>query len=139
MFVREDGELIHPEHVSNRFAAVVKAAGLPRIRFHDLRHTSATLGLAAGESMKEISDRLGHSTIGITADTYVHVLPAVAQESAERRAALVPRALCPPRAHGASEGTSAKRSDGQTRWSDEWGGWGSNPRPTDYESAALTG
>jgi len=139
VFVREDGELIHPEHVSNRFAAVVKAAGLPRIRFHDLRHTSATLGLAAGESMKEISDRLGHSTIGITADTYTHVLPAVAQESAERRAALVPRALCPPRAHGASEDLSTAADGDRTRRSNGWGGWGSNPRPTDYESAALTG
>ncbi len=139
VFVREDGELLHPEHVSNRFAALTRAAGLPRVRFHDLRHTSATLGLASGESLKEISDRLGHSTIGITADTYVHVLPATAQESAERRAALVPRALCPPRAHKASEDLSTAADGDRTRRSNGWGGWGSNPRPTDYESAALTG
>ncbi len=139
VFAREDGELLHPEHVSNRFAALTRAAGLPRVRFHDLRHTSATLGLASGESLKEISDRLGHSTIGITADIYAHVLPATARESAERRAASVPRALCPPRAHEASEDLATGAAGDRTRRSNEWGGWGSNPRPTDYESAALTG
>lgn len=91
VFTREDGSPLDPSYVTRHFARLVARAGLPPIRLHDLRHTSASVGLAAGESMKEISDRLGHSSITITADTYTHVSPAVAQESARRRAALVPR------------------------------------------------
>ena len=78
-----------PGFVSRHFDRLVAAAGVPRIRLHDLRHTSASLGLAAGESLVEVSRRLGHSTIGITADVYTHVDPEVARESSERRADLI--------------------------------------------------
>ena len=54
------------------------------MRLHDLRHTSASLGLASGETLLEVSRRLGHSSIAITADIYSHVSPEVARESAER-------------------------------------------------------
>lgn len=78
----------------------MKDANLPVIRLHDLRHTSASLGLASGETLKEVSARLGHSTITITAATYTHVLPATAHESAERRSKFIPRTCraisCPP-------------------------------------------
>ncbi|MGH8939797.1 MAG: hypothetical protein ACRDV2_10685, partial [Actinomycetes bacterium] len=50
-------------------------------------HTSASLALAAGVAMKVVSERLGHSTIGITADLYTHVMPAVARDAAEAIAA----------------------------------------------------
>lgn len=63
--------------------------GLPRIRLHDLRHTSASIGLAAGESLIEVSRRLGHSSITVTADIYSHIAPHVAMESAKRVADLV--------------------------------------------------
>ena len=65
------GQPLHPAWVSRRFTELVERLGLPQIRFHDLRHTSATLGLAAGESLKEVSARLGHSSIVVTADTYL--------------------------------------------------------------------
>jgi len=89
VFTREDGRPLDPAFVTRRFATLARAAGVPVIRLHALRHTSASVGLLAGESMKEISERLGHSSITITADTYTHVSPALAQESAERRAALL--------------------------------------------------
>jgi len=53
----------------------MRRAGLPRIRFNDLRHTSASLLLMAGENIKVVSERLGHEDIEITLKTYSHVLP----------------------------------------------------------------
>jgi integrase len=91
VFTRADGSRLDPSYVTRHFGRLVRAADLPVIRLHDLRHTSASIGLAAGESLKEISDRLGHSSITITANTYAHVSPALARESAGRRAALIPR------------------------------------------------
>jgi integrase len=89
VFARENGALLSPELVSRRFRLLSRAAGLPVIRFHDLRHTSASLALAAGVAMKVVSDRLGHSTTAITADLYTHVVPVVAQDAADAIAALV--------------------------------------------------
>ena len=71
VFTGTDGQPLHPAWVSRRFAEIVDRLGLPTIRFHDLRHTSASLGLAAGESLKAVSARLGHSSIVVTADTYL--------------------------------------------------------------------
>ncbi|HHX45975.1 MAG TPA: site-specific integrase [Brevibacterium sp.] len=83
-----EGQPLHPGFVSRHFLKLSRQAGLPRIRLHDLRHTSASLGLAAGESLVEVSRRLGHSSIGITADVYTHVDTDLARNSAQRRAAL---------------------------------------------------
>ena len=71
------------------FQRLAHDAGLPRIRFHGLRHTSASLALAAGIPLKVVSDRLGHSPLGITADLYTHVLPAVASQAADAIGALL--------------------------------------------------
>lgn len=95
VFTREDGAALHPETLTRSFTRLAKAAGLPTIRLHDLRHTSASLALAAGVAMKVVSERLGHSSTTITADTYTHVLPAVAQDAATRIADIVPRAPQP--------------------------------------------
>ena len=62
-------------NVQRSFEALVKHAGIRRIRVHDLRHTHATLLLLAGVPAKVVSERLGHASIGITLDTYSHVLP----------------------------------------------------------------
>lgn len=62
---------------------MLKKAGLPHIRFHDLRHTHATLLLKAGIHSKIVSERLGHANIGITLDTYSHVLPGLQERAAE--------------------------------------------------------
>lgn len=76
------GTPINPNNVSRSFDALVKRAGLRRIRVHDLRHTSATLLLLAGTPAKVVSERLGHASIGITLDLYSHVLPSMQDEAA---------------------------------------------------------
>jgi integrase len=88
-FTHENGSALTPEMVSRRFALLSRRAGLPKIRFHGLRHTSASLALAAGVAMKTVSDRLGHSTTSITADLYTHVSPAVASQAADAIADLI--------------------------------------------------
>jgi integrase len=62
---------------------LVKAAGVATIRFHDLRHTHATLLLKEGMHAKIVSERLGHANIAITLDTYSHVLPSMQAQAAE--------------------------------------------------------
>ena len=74
VFVREDGAPYHPERLIVMFKRLSRAAGLPVIRLHDLRHTAATLALAAGVHPKIVQERLGHSSINITLDTYSHVV-----------------------------------------------------------------
>lgn len=91
VFTREDGSAVHPEWVADQFGALAAGAGLPPIRFHDLRHGAASLMLAAGVPMKVVSETLGHSSLGITADTYSSVFSEVAAAAAEATAALVPR------------------------------------------------
>ncbi len=73
----------------NHFKPMLASAELPAIRFHDLRHTSATLLLAAGVHPKIVQERLGHSQIGITLDTYSHVVPTVQLEAAGKLDALM--------------------------------------------------
>ena len=62
---------------------------LPRIRLHDLRHTSASFGLEGGESLLSVSRRLGHSSITLTADTYSQITPAGAERAAEHLATTI--------------------------------------------------
>jgi integrase len=84
VFCREDGTPLWPRTFSRSFDHHVRAAGLPKIRLHDLRHTHATLALEAGVHPKVVQERLGHATIAITLDTYSHAIPAL-QEDARRR------------------------------------------------------
>ncbi|MCU1497542.1 MAG: Phage integrase [Acidimicrobiales bacterium] len=78
VFSQATGEPLHPDAITNRFQALMRATDLPRPRGpHDLRHTWASLALASGVHPKVVSDRLGHSTIAITIDTYSHVIPAL--------------------------------------------------------------
>jgi integrase len=71
------------------WAQATRAAGVPPIKLHEGRHTHATLGLEAGEDIKVMSARLGHSTTAITADLYTHVRQAVDARAAEKIAVLV--------------------------------------------------
>ncbi|HEY4313603.1 MAG TPA: site-specific integrase [Pirellulales bacterium] len=73
----------------DEFKPLLKRAKLPDMRFHDLRHTSASLLLAAGVHPKVVQERLGHSQIGITLDTYSHVLPTMGIEAASKLDALL--------------------------------------------------
>ncbi|MFD0740790.1 tyrosine-type recombinase/integrase [Phytohabitans flavus] len=90
-FAREDGQAWHPDSVSRRFRQLVADGGLPPVRLHDLRHGAATLALAAGVDLKVIQATLGHSTLALTANTYISVLPQLAQVAAEAVAAIIPR------------------------------------------------
>jgi integrase len=82
VFTREDGSPIPPEAVSQSFRRAVNAAGVPAIRFHDVRHTHATLLLQAGEPVKVVSERLGHASPTITLTIYAHVLPGMQEGAA---------------------------------------------------------
>jgi integrase len=88
VFTRNGGP-VHPALFSYWFQRQVELAGVRRIRFHDLRHTHATLALLAGVHPKVVSERLGHSSITITLDIYSHVLPSMQRDAAERVASLI--------------------------------------------------
>jgi integrase len=81
-FCRPDGAPTHPQLLSDAFQKLVHRSGLPRLRFHDLRHTHATLLLKAGVPIKVVSERLGHSTPGFTMATYQHVIPGMQEAAA---------------------------------------------------------
>jgi integrase len=82
IFASEFGEPLDRRYITtHRFKPLLKRAGLPKIRFHDLRHMCATLLLTKNVNPKVVSELLGHATIAITLDTYSHVLPTM-QESA---------------------------------------------------------
>jgi len=84
LFANPDGTPLNPNLVTTRFRALIKRAGLPHVRLHDLRHTHATLMLKAGVHPKIVSERLGHASVSITLDTYSHVLPGLQKAAAER-------------------------------------------------------
>lgn len=90
VFANEVGGALDPRNVLRRsFYPLLKRAGLPRIRFHDLRHTAATLMLAQGVHPKIASEMLGHSNIGITLDTYSHVTPTMQRSATDALDALL--------------------------------------------------
>ena len=89
VFTREDGTAWRPERITQIFAELVKKAKVPPITLHGLRHTHATLALAAGIHPKVVSERLGHSTVALTMDVYSHAIPAMEEEAAVKIAALV--------------------------------------------------
>ena len=80
----EFGEFYSPDCLSHSFSLALEHAGIRHIRFHDLRHTNATIMLQQGVPMKVASERLGHSTINITADLYTHVTRDLDKEASEK-------------------------------------------------------
>lgn len=95
VFTREDGTPLHPDFVSQSFERAIRAAGMRRIRLHDLRHTHATLALRAGVPTKIVSERLGHATPEFTMRMYQHALPGMQAEAAAKIADLVAAAIQP--------------------------------------------
>lgn len=79
-----DGSPVKPRNFLEHFERMIKVADVQRIRFHELRHTHATLLLKMGENIKVVSERLGHSRTSTTSDTYMHVLPDMQQGAADR-------------------------------------------------------
>jgi integrase len=91
IFTLEDGSALHPDYLSRAFRAHAKQAKLPTIRLHDLRHTHATLMIAAGVPVKVVSQRLGHSTVAFTMQVYQHVLPGMQRDAVQRLADVQPK------------------------------------------------
>ena len=81
-FPNSKGGPINPDTITHAFKKVVRKIGLDKARFHDLRHTHATLMLKEGIHPKIASKRLGHASINITLDTYSHVLPGMQEDAA---------------------------------------------------------
>ena len=83
VFPSPNGGPISPDSVLHMLHRVLKRAGLPRVRFHDLRHTFATLALQNGVDVKTVSGMLGHYSAGFTLDTYAHVTTSAQRQAAE--------------------------------------------------------
>jgi integrase len=83
LFCHPDGRLIHPDTITEWFARLSWEAGLPPIRLHDVRHSYATAALRAGVPVKVVSERLGHSSVSFTQDTYMHVIPGMDEHAAQ--------------------------------------------------------
>lgn len=92
VWTKPDGADLRPSWLGDRFAALIAVAGLPPIRFHDLRHVAATMMLAAKVDLKVIQETLGHERLQTTSDLYTSVLPELARDAAEATVALIPRA-----------------------------------------------
>ncbi len=84
VFTSTIGTLLEPRSVSRKFHSALEKAGLPRKRFHDLRHTCASLLLVQGVHPRVVMQVLGHSQIGVTMDTYSHVIPELQQDAAAK-------------------------------------------------------
>jgi integrase len=92
VFAKEDGSPLHPEFVSRHLNVVIKRAGcVPRITFHQLRHTAASLMLEAGADLKYVQHVLGHSSITITTKIYLHVTRRLDRLRSAQVANLIPR------------------------------------------------
>ena len=84
ILVDAEGKLILPDRVTKTFRNLLKDNGLKKIRFHDLRHTYAVNALRAGDDIKTVSENLWHATVAFTADTYIHLIDSMRQDSAAR-------------------------------------------------------
>lgn len=106
VFLSAEGTAIRRSNLHRRsFKPLLRRAGLPDVPFHAPRHTSATMALAAGVNPKVVQERLGHSSITLTLDTYSHAVPTLGRDAAERLDALV----------GYGPGTAAGRDTGRQK------------------------
>jgi integrase len=89
VFTRPDGHPLDGTVITHQFHKLLDQAGLPQRRFHDLRHSCATLLLAQGVSARVVMEVLGHSQIGQTMNTYAHVIPELRRDAALRMEELI--------------------------------------------------
>ena len=89
IIVHPDGTPIYPEYLSQMLTKLQDKAGLPKCRFHDLRHLCASIMLLQGVNVKVAQEHLGHKDISTTLNIYSHVLPSAAKEAAAKIGELV--------------------------------------------------
>jgi integrase len=89
VFTWPDGRALHPDNITGWFEQHTRAAGLPPIRLHDVRHSYATAALKAGIPAKVISERLGHASVAFTLQVYGHVIPGMDADAAATVAGLI--------------------------------------------------
>lgn len=97
VFTSTSGTPIHPDNLKRDYNRLVKRAGVPRIRIHDLRHTHVTLAIQHGANIKAVSQRVGHKDVAITLSIYAHVLPAEHADVADKIGAVLFRKQTEPR------------------------------------------
>ena len=95
VFPSPNGGPISPDSVLHMLHRVLKRAGLPKVRFHDLRHTFATLALQNGVDVKTVSGMLGHFSAGFTLDTYAHITSAAQRQAAQTMGSVLSETICP--------------------------------------------
>jgi hypothetical protein len=122
------------------------AAGIGDLSLHDLRHTAASLLVASGANVKAVRRMLGHASAAMTLDVYSGLfdddLGALADRMdrpTRRQSRDVTVRMWAPCGHGTPSSRSTITKQAAELHVHRWGGWGSNPRPRDYESHALTG
>ena len=101
VFANHEGDPIDPAVLSHTFARIAKRAGLGGVRFHDLRHTFASLMLLRGAKPKVISEALGHASVAFTLDVYSHIIEGMQSEAMALLDEVVPAAV-----------TAAERNNG---------------------------
>ena len=101
IFTTPSGRPIDSDNLAKRFKSILEQAGLPLIRLYDLRHTGATLALAAGVPPKVISEQLGHASAAFTLDIYSHMLPHMQEEAAAKVEAVLTKRSITRRVHRA--------------------------------------
>jgi integrase len=89
VFARADGYPLDGTVVTHQFHRFLERAGIPQRRFHDLRHSCASLLLAQGVSARVVMEILGHSQIALTMNTYTHVVPELRRDAAARMESLL--------------------------------------------------
>ena len=114
IFCKPDGHPFDPDYFDELFDKIRKKAGLPHVRFHDLRHFFASMLIAQGENAKYVSDQLGHSSVQVTFDIYGHLFPTARQEAARKfqQAMLIGSKNLV--AEGDSEGNTGEETDKPT-------------------------
>jgi integrase len=91
VFTSPIGTALDPRNATREFHALLKITETPTIRFHDLRHTAATLLLVQGVDPRTIMETLGHSQISLKMNTYSHVLPTLQADAAAKLDAILTR------------------------------------------------
>jgi integrase len=106
VYTNDRGGAEEPRHLLSRsFAPLLSEAGIPHVRFHDPRHTAATLMAAQGVHTQVVSEMLGDASVGITIDLYSHVTSSMAQQASQRWKTCLPEA--PSEAHRCGGGDCA--------------------------------